>query len=71
MDQYQKRLAWLERQLAEVASFIERDTKLLSEAPGRRSLQVALTSWQDHHRELTSELHALKINRGPDAFTLQ
>jgi len=67
MDQYQKRNDWLERQLAEVAAFIERDTRLLSETPDSRSLQVALRSWQDHHRELTSELHALKIKIGMDA----
>ena len=52
MDQYQKRLDWLKRQLVEVASFIERDTQLLSESPDSRSLQVAHRSWQDHHKEL-------------------
>lgn len=60
MDQYQKRL---ELQLAEVAAFIERDTKLLSESPDSLSLQVALRSWQDHHKELSFELQALTQDR--------
>lgn len=69
MDQYQKRLDWLERQLAEVAAFIERDTQLLSESPDSRSLQVALRSWQDHHKELSSELQALTLKISTDAST--
>lgn len=59
MTQQANRGEWLERQLAEVAGFIERDTQRLAASPDNRSLQISLRSWQNHHEELSAELQAL------------
>lgn len=54
-----RRMDWIERQLAQVAGFIERDSRLLNESPASRSLELSLSSWRQHHEELRDELNAL------------
>ncbi|MGE6445077.1 hypothetical protein ACQKDL_13025 [Pseudomonas bubulae] len=60
MTEQANRIDWLERQLAQVDQFIDRDTKALEEDPGRYSLQLALNSWRSHQDELHQELRQAK-----------
>lgn len=62
MTEQANRIDWLERQLAQVNQFIDRDTKALASAPGRYSLQLALSSWQSHQEELHQELRQAKAS---------
>jgi len=60
MTEQANRIDWLERQLAQVDQFIDRDSKILQESPGRFSVQLALNSWKTHQEELQQELRQAK-----------
>ncbi|MDO7911374.1 hypothetical protein Q6A49_12605 [Pseudomonas sp. 22-AL-CL-001] len=62
MTEQANRIDWLERQLAQVNQFIERDARDLESNPGRYSLQIALNSWRSHQEELHQELRQAKAN---------
>lgn len=50
------RVEWLQRQIAEVLIFIERDESVMSQTPGCFSARLSLESWKQHHKELSDEL---------------
>jgi hypothetical protein len=60
MNEQTNRIDWLERQLAQVDQFIDRDTRILQESPGRFSVQLTLNSWKTHQEELQQELRQAK-----------
>lgn len=62
MTEQANRIDWLERQLAQVNQFIERDLRALDSNPDRYSLQVALNSWRSHQEELYQELRQAKAS---------
>lgn len=62
MTEQANRIDWLERQLAQVNQFIERDTRALEASPGKYSLQIALNSWRSHQEELHQELRQAKAS---------
>lgn len=60
MTEQANRIDWLERQLAQVNKFIDRDTDILQATPDRFSVQLALTSWKTRQEELQQELRQAK-----------
>lgn len=62
MTEQANRIDWLERQLAQVNQFIDRDTRALESSPGKYSLQIALNSWRSHQDGLHQELRQAKAD---------
>lgn len=60
MTEQANRIDWLERQLAQVDSFVKRDKQRLQEAPGKTSIRLSLDSWLTHQEELKQELRQAK-----------
>ncbi|MCF7536189.1 hypothetical protein [Pseudomonas petrae] len=60
MTEQANRIDWLERQLAQVRQFIERDTEVIGAGAPSFSQQIALNSWQTHQEELRQELRQAK-----------
>lgn len=60
MTEQANRIDWLERQLAQVSQFIERDEIALTKSPGKFSLELSLSSWRSQQEELQQELRQAK-----------
>lgn len=60
MTEQANRIDWLERQLAQVRNFIERDRKLLEESPSKFSIRLSLDSWLSHQEDLQQDLRQAK-----------
>ncbi|WP_395504752.1 hypothetical protein [Ectopseudomonas hydrolytica] len=60
MTEQANRIDWLERQLAQVKSFVDRDIQLLNDNPGDFSIELSLSSWKSHQEELQQELRQAK-----------
>ncbi|CRI56368.1 hypothetical protein [Pseudomonas sp. CCOS 191] len=60
MTEQANRIDWLERQLAQVRQFIERDKLRLAESPKKFSIQLSLDSWLSHQDELQQDLRQAK-----------
>lgn len=60
MTEQANRIDWLERQLAQVNAFIERDTQRLQDSPGRFSVKLSLDSWKSHQEGLQQDLRQAK-----------
>lgn len=60
MTEQANRIDWLERQLAQVNRFIQRDSLRLQETPGKFSVELALDSWKSHQEELRQDLRQAK-----------
>jgi len=56
MTEQEKRIEWLERQLAQVRAFIDRDKLRLENSPGDRAYKLSLSSWESHRDELLQDL---------------
>lgn len=59
MTEQANRIDWLERQLAQVREFIERDQGRLSASP-KPSIKLSLRSWKSHEEDLQQELRLAK-----------
>lgn len=60
MTEVDRLIDWLQRQLAQVADFIERDTVRLKETPDSHSVQLSINSWRQHHGELLEDLQSIE-----------
>jgi len=57
MRQRKNRIEWLERQLAQVAGFMEQSAE---QSQASFSAQLSRSAWQQYHLELTNELARTK-----------
>lgn len=60
MTEQANRIDWLERQLAQVKTFIDRDSDLLKQHPDDFAVELSLGSWKSHQEELQQELRQAK-----------
>lgn len=60
MTEQEKRIDWLERQLAQVRAFVARDKARLENSPGDKSYRLSLSSWESQRDELLQELRVAK-----------
>lgn len=60
MTEQANRIDWLERQLAQVRTFIDRDTSRLQQDPSDFAVELSLSSWKSHRDELQQELRTAK-----------
>lgn len=56
MIEQTNRIAWLEGQLSQVRSFLERDRILLQQDPGDFAVELSLGSWESRQEDLLQEL---------------
>ncbi|WP_455806698.1 hypothetical protein [Pseudomonas fluorescens] len=61
---------WLERQLAQVKTFIERDTALLKEDPDDFAVELSLNSWKFERESLEDELRLARKELVPNALEI-
>lgn len=60
MTEQDKRIDWLERQLAQVKEFIVRDKGRLEKSPEDKAFRLSLSSWESQRDELLQELRVAK-----------
>lgn len=60
MTEQVNRIDWLERQLAQVRTFIQQDRDRLKQNPDDFALELSVASWESQREELTSELRQEK-----------
>ncbi|MFJ7312920.1 hypothetical protein ACIQVE_09140 [Pseudomonas sp. NPDC098747] len=61
---------WLERQLAQVKTFIERDTALLKEDPDDFAVELSLNSWKFERESLEDELRLARKDLVPNSLEI-
>ncbi|PRB51200.1 hypothetical protein CQ009_13030 [Pseudomonas sp. MYb2] len=61
---------WLERQLAQVNTFIERDTALLKEDPDDFAVELSLNSWKFERESLEDELRLARRELVPNSLEI-
>lgn len=70
MKEQVNRIAWLERQLAQVRTFIERDESLLKEDPDDFSIELSLISLKYEQEVLANELRLERKELIPDTLEI-
>jgi predicted Zn-ribbon and HTH transcriptional regulator len=71
MTEQEKRIDWLERQLAQVKAFVARDKASLEKAPGDFSIRIALSSWESQRDELLQDLRVAKESLKKEVIELR
>ena len=71
MTEQEKRIDWLERQLAQVKSFVARDKDCLEKSPDDFSLKIALSSWESQRDEILQDLRVAKESLKKEVIELR